>query len=307
MKSLFALVACLALVGLNLPSYELLAFNQHLFLAVTVLGLNFALGLGGQVSLAHGAFCGLGAYGSTLLHGLWPGGGLVILPGLGLAVFLLGALLSRPIEKLGEGFLAMATLGLGLIFTNLLLSLESLTGGPAGLMVDHPLTLLGRPVQGDLAYFLLFLGLLLVGGAVFLRLRDSRPGRALLACKDDPAAASACGVERGRCRALAFGLGAALAALAGALYAHLSGFISPKQFDLELSSRALLYLVIGGPGHLLRPVLAVLVLETVLAKTQFLGEARTLVSGLLLAAALLVGIWSERRALPLPALPRLFK
>jgi len=285
-----SLFAMLALLGFILPNYELLAVSQHLFLAINVMALNFCLGLGGQVSLAQGAFCGLGAYISALLHPVMPGASLAIAVAASGAAFALAAAVSRPLEKLGEGFLAMATLAVTLIFTNLILSFESITGGTAGMMVDLKLSLpfIG-PISGDKPYYFLFLGLLLASVLVFARIRASRLGRALLACHDDPEAASACGVHRAAVRSLAFGLGGALSALAGMLQAHYSGFVSPGQYSLELSLKALLFLVIGGPGRILGPIAAVLILETALSKIHFLGEARVLVHGLLLALALLLG------------------
>ena len=136
--SLGLFFAALAVVGLVTPGFQLLAVNQHLFLAVNVLALNFCLGLGGQISLAQAAFAGLGAYGSVLLHDRFPEATLVIVPAVVLGTGLLAAMLSRPMERLGEGFLAMATLCVSLVFTNLVLTLESVTGGSAGLMVERP-------------------------------------------------------------------------------------------------------------------------------------------------------------------------
>lgn len=288
----------LLLLGLFCPSYELLTLNQHLLLAVNVLALNFCLGLGGQVSLAQGAFCGVGAYFSALAHAAWPEGGLLIVPAAAMLAFALAALISLPIETLGEGFLAMATLGIGLIFTNLVLSFQTLTGGAEGMSVAYPLTLPGGyALTGDRCYFFLFFGLLLAGCYMFEALRGARPGRALLACREDALAASACGIDRSRTRAMAFGLGAALSAVAGALYGHYSGFISPRLFDLELSLKTLLFLVIGGPGRIFVPLVAVLCLESIFARLHFLGEAKVLFNGLLLAGALLLRPYLETRSL----------
>lgn len=295
-KAVIAFFLLLGASGLVLPDFQLLAFNQYLFLAINVLALNFCLGLGGQISLAQGAFAGLGAYASLILHARFPEASALIIPATTIGVFLLAGLLSLPMEKLGEGFLAMATLGVSLIFTNLVLTFDDLTGGSAGMMTDAPLTLPGIGViAGDRAYFLVFLGLLALGAYVFLALRNSRLGRALLACKDDPPAAASCGVNRALVRALAFGLGGALSSLSGIAYGHYSGFISPDQFSLELSLKALLFLVIGGPGNLMRPILAALVLETALGRMHFLGDARTLCNGLLLGSALLFGYWRESK------------
>jgi len=291
------LLLALAAMGPLVPAYELLGLNQHLLLACNVLALNYILGLGGQASLAQGAFCGLGAYLSVLAHQVFPGASPLILVGVVLCVWALGFGLSYPLERLGEGFMAMATLGLSLIFTNLAVSLASITGGPDGMLVNTPLSFFGLvALRGDLAHFYFFLALLGVGLYLFLALRNSRLGRALLACKADPMAAAACGIRRPMARSMAFGLGAALSALAGAVYAPYGGFISPGEFGLDLSLKTLLYLVIGGPGNPIRPILAVLGLESFFSHAHFLGEARTLVHGLLLGAALLAPVaWKRLR------------
>lgn len=294
--SLALFFAALAGVGCLTPGFRLVAVNQHLFLAVNVLALNFCLGLGGQISLAQAAFAGLGAYASVLLHARFPGATLVIVPAVVLGVGLLAGLVSRPMERLGEGFLAMATLCVSLVFVNLVLTLEGITGGSAGLMVDGGLFLPGiGELGGDRATFFLFALLLALGAYVFLALRDSRLGRALAACRDDRHAASSLGIDRPAVRALSFGLGGGLSAAAGIVHGHYTGFISPEQFHLELSLKALLFLVIGGPGNLLRPLVAALLLETAMGWLQFLGEARTLVNGMLLGTALLVGYWRGSR------------
>ena len=293
--SLILFFGALLAVGLFAPGFRLLAVNQHLFLAVNVLALNFCLGLGGQISLAQAAFAGLGAYGSVLLHARFPDATLVIVPLVIVGTGFLAALVSRPMERLGEGFLAMATLCVSLVFANLVLTAEGLTGGSAGAMVEHRLRLpLVGELAGDRLTFFLFFGLLLLGAGVFLRLRDSRMGRALAACRDDRHAASSLGIDRPAVRSLSFGLGGGLSAAAGVIHGHYTGFVSPEQFHLELSLKALLFLVIGGPGNLLRPLLAALVLETAMGWLSVLGDARTLVNGLLLGTALLVGYWRCR-------------
>ena len=294
--SLALFFAAMTVVGLATPAHRLIGVNQHMFLAVNVLALNFCLGLGGQISLAQAAFAGIGAYASVLLHARFPGATLLVAPAVVVGVGLLAALVSRPMERLGEGFLAMATLCVSLVCVNVALTMESLTGGAAGMMVEAKLALPGiGALAGDRVTFFLFLLLLALGAYVFLALRDSRLGRALAACRDDRHAASSLGIDRPAVRAVSFGLGGGLSAAAGVVHGHYTGFISPEQFSLELSLKALLFLVIGGPGNLLRPILAALVLETAMSRLQFLGDARTLVNGLLLGAALLAGYWRARR------------
>ncbi|GFK95256.1 hypothetical protein NNJEOMEG_03114 [Fundidesulfovibrio magnetotacticus] len=284
----------LCAVGAFLPGVALLTLNQHLFLALNVLALNFCLGLGGQASMATGAFCGLGAYASVILHALWPQGTLLIVPGVALGVYVLASAVSKPLEKLGEGFLAMATLCLCLIFHNLVLTFSGLTGGSNGMMVpvSPSLPLVGT-LTGDRANFFALIALIALGGYLFLALRDSRQGRALMACKDDALAASSCGIDRLSTRALSFGIGGALSAMAGMVLANSTGFISPGQFDLGLSLKTLLFLVIGGPGRLIRPLAAVVALESLIAWFHQLGDATVLAHGLILAIALVAGFWRE--------------
>ena len=90
-----ALSAVLALAGIALPAYRLLAVNQHVFLAVNVLALNFCLGLGGQISLAQAAFAGLGAYASVLAHAAFPQASVLIVPLVILATGLLAESMSE--------------------------------------------------------------------------------------------------------------------------------------------------------------------------------------------------------------------
>jgi branched-chain amino acid transport system permease protein len=303
LKNLSAFLAFIIALGAFLPNVHLLTLNQHLFLAANVLALNFSLGLGGQASMATGAFCGLGAYASVILHGLWPQGTLVIVPAVALFAYACASGVSKPLEKLGEGFLAMATLCLCLIFVNLILTFTPITGGSNGMMVSaHPsLPFIGE-LKGDRATFATLIALLALGGYLFTALRHSRQGRALLACKDDALAASSCGIDRVSTRALSFGVGGALSAMAGMILANSTGFISPGQFDLGLSLKTLLFLVIGGPGRLVRPLLAVVILESLLAWFHALGEATVLVHGLILTTALIAGYWRETGKLRL--LPR---
>lgn len=303
MRNLGLFLAAMAGLGAVLPGVHLLTLNQHLFLALNVLALNFCLGLGGQASMATGAFCGFGAYAMVIGLDFWPQGALVIVPAVAFAAYLLASWVSKPLEKLGEGFLAMATLCLGLIFVNLVLTFTPVTGGSNGMMVLNPpsIPFVGE-LTGDRANFAALLILLAVGGYLFASLRASRLGRALLACKDDALAASSCGIDRLSVRAVSFAIGGAFSALAGMMLANSTGFISPGQFDLGLSLKTLLFLVIGGPGRITRPLVAVVALESLIAWFHALGEATVLVHGLILATALVAGYWRETGRLRL--LPR---
>lgn len=289
-----ALLTALVLAGILLPGVRLLELNQHLFLAANVLALNFCLGLGGQTSMAHGAFCGMGAYGSVIAHSLFPGHTLVVLVVVLALTFAVAYVVAYPLETLGAGFLAMSTLGVSLIFTNFIIAGEGVTGGTDGLLASESLSLFGYTLAGDRAFCFAFIALIAVSLLVYVRLRDSRLGRALAACSSDPQAASSCGINRPATSSLAFGVGACVAACAGVLSAHYTGFINPGMFDLGLSLKVLLFLVIAAPGRVVRPLVVVIVLEVIFARLHALGDAKTLIHGLLLAGALVVSMHSDR-------------
>lgn len=210
-----------------------------------VVGLNLLLGYAGQISLGHAAFFGLGAYTSGLLTatcGLNPW--LALLLGLlltGVAAFLIGV----PALKLHGYYLAMATLGFGIIIY-IILNQATWTGGPSGLTGIPSLALFGLPLNtpGRL-YFLIWtvLGVILLLSA---NLVDSRVGRALRALHFSELAAQAVGVDTARLKLLIFIWSALYASLAGSLYAHTLNFIAPSAFGFMFSIKLVTMVVVGG-------------------------------------------------------------
>lgn len=242
---LFALVVLAILAGLD-NEYYFTLLNFVGIHTLLVVGLNLLVGYAGQISLGHAAFFGLGAYTSGILTatcGVNPW--LALLAGLavsGGAAFLIGV----PALKLRGYYLAMATLGFGIIVSIILSQTQPLTGGPSGLSGIPPLTLAGFPLNTARRLFPLIwltVGLIL---ALSANLVDSRAGRALRALNDSEAAAASLGVNTARLKLKIF-IGSALyASLAGSLYAHSLNFIAPASFGFMFSIKLVAMVVLGG-------------------------------------------------------------
>jgi branched-chain amino acid transport system permease protein len=228
--------------------------------ALLVVGLNLLLGYAGQISLGHAAFFGLGAYTSGILtatYGLDPW--LALPVGLlvaGAAAFLVGV----PALKLRGYYLAMATLGFGIIVYIIFNQTQELTGGPSGLSGIPSLSLAGFPLDSPDRLFLL---IWLVLGVILLlssNLVDSRLGRALRALHDSEAAAQSLGVDTARAKLLIFVWSALYAALAGSLYAHTLNFIAPSSFTFMFSIKLVTMVVVGGMASIWGSLLGAVVL-----------------------------------------------
>lgn len=214
--------------------------------SLIAMGLSLLMGYAGQVSLGHAAFFGLGAYTSGILCVK-----LAVSPWLAMVggALLTGAVayaVGVPSLKLKGHYLAMATLGFGVIVTIVLNEEVELTGGPSGLSDVPGLEILGVPVRGDLEFYILVWSMVLLVLVFCLNVIHSRIGRALRSIHDSEVAADAMGVETARYKVMVFVLSAVLASLAGSLYGHYVGFLSPGSFDLLLSIRLVMMVVVGG-------------------------------------------------------------
>lgn len=212
--------------------------------AIAGLGVILIVGQSGQISLGQGALLAVGAYVQTYLclRG-WPA--LLALP---LALALGGAggwFASLPARRLGGLYFGMSTLAFALIVEEVLVRWESVTRGSAGLAV--PAFGAGGWTAGSPErQALVSLVALAVAFWCCRRLLASRIGRAWRAVRDDEVAAAACGIDPAEAKTRAFVAGGALSGLAGALYAHWIGFVSPEQFGLQLSFELLILAFVGG-------------------------------------------------------------
>ncbi len=213
---------------------------------ILAVGLNLLMGYAGQVSLGHAAFYGLGAYASAILTTR-----MGISPWLAMAI---GVILTSAIAygigvqalKLRGHYLAMATLGFGIIVSIVFLQWEPLTGGTSGIF-GIPSLQVGNLVLGnDVSMYYLVWGLAALVIALSANIVNSRIGRAFRAVHGSEVAASTLGVDTTRYKVQVFVLSAALASVAGSLYAHYVTFISPEPFGFKFSVELVVMVVIGG-------------------------------------------------------------
>jgi ABC-type branched-subunit amino acid transport system ATPase component/ABC-type branched-subunit amino acid transport system permease subunit len=283
-----ALAAVVVVIPFVAPNAFFIYFAQSLaYTAIAVIGLNLLLGLTGQMSLGHAGFYALGSYGSALLASklgwpLW-----FSIPG-GVAVAAAGGFLVGLVARRTRGlFLAMSTLAFGYIVEIAAQRWISLTGGTMGLM-SLPVIDFGNFKRGP-TYFFWFAGALFLLVQLFSDyIHASGKGRALLAMKESDAFAETVGINVGARRTGIFAVSALLAGLAGALFAHQSGFVGSDAFGLRLSLDLLIAAVIGGLGNTNGPLAGTLLIMVMAELIAPLQNYALLVRGVILVAVLML-------------------
>jgi len=236
------------LLPLLFPSAYYYRIGALVFIfALAGLGLNLLMGFAGQVSLGHAGFLGIGAYavavGPTHL-GAPPW--LCIVGGASLAG-VMAFIVGRPILRLKGHYLAVATLGFGLLIAIVLTNEAAWTGGPDGMLVPR-LVLLGFPLRGSEAWYWIGALTFVVGAALALNLIDSPTGRALQAIHDSEVASRVLGVDVARHKLAIFVISAIYAAIAGSYLALLNGHITPDVSGFLRSIELVAMVVLGGMG-----------------------------------------------------------
>ncbi len=214
------------------------------------IALNLLLGYAGQISLGHAGFFGLGAYLSGILTASYGWNAWLAMPLAAVTVGILAYLIGFPILKLKGHYLAMATLGLGIIIYIVFNETVDLTGGPSGLSGIPNLAIGGLRFDSDVKNYYLVWGFTLATVLFALNLANSRVGRALRAVHDSEVAARVVGVNSRLLKVQIFAVSAIFSSLAGSLYAHTMTFISPASFGFNFSVELLTMVVIGGLGSI---------------------------------------------------------
>jgi branched-chain amino acid transport system permease protein len=243
---LYVLVAVLLVLPFVLPNsfYVDLAVRMAIN-AVIVLGLNLLIGFAGQISLGHAGFLGIGAYASAVLPTHFGWHPLAAMAAGAAATGILAALVARPIFKLKGHYLAMATLGLGIILNIAFRNEAGWTGGPDGMPVPA-MGLFGFELSTDRQWYWVVAGLLAFSVWASLNLIDSPFGRALRALHGSEVASQVVGVNVVRYKVAIFVLSAVFASLMGSVTAHYVGFVSPHFTDFFHSIELVTMVVVGG-------------------------------------------------------------
>jgi len=212
--------------------------------------LNLLLGYAGQISLGHAGFFGLGAYLSGIMTTTYSIGPWLAMPIAAIVVGIIACLIGFPVLKLKGHYLAMATLGLGIIIFIVFNETVDLTGGPSGLSGIPNLKIAGVTFDSDVKNYYLIWFFTLAVMLFSLNLANSRVGRALRAVHDSEIAAQVLGVNARILKVQVFTLSAIISSIAGSLYAHTMTFISPASFGFNFSIELLTMVVIGGLGSI---------------------------------------------------------
>lgn len=259
--------------------------------ALAAAGLNLILGYAGQISIAHGAFMGIGGYAVAILSvnvGLPFWVGLAVGTALG---FLLGLGIGAPALRVTMHYLAMITLGVHVVFLLVAQNEAWLTGGGFGITdVPRP-TVIGISTESDAVYHIFVACMVTLGLAGLYALLNSTWGRAFKAIRENDKRAEMLGINVTGYKLLAFAIGSAVAAFAGALLAPLLGFIDPTSFQLTLSFSMLLMIVVGGLGRFEGPLLGALIVTLL---PEFLRAAQGLYLILFAALTLLLLVYMPK-------------
>ncbi len=263
-----AIVVLVGLVVLSAPlwmnGYPIYVLSLVGIFGLVAIGLNFLTGYAGQISLGHAAFFAIGAYATGLLTKKVGLPFVLSLPLAGVLATAVGAVAALPALRLKNLYLAIATLGFGVVVQKLLFEWQSLTGGGAGLEVPAPRW--GPIVLSTASHmYYLIVAVVILGTWAAVNIVRTGSGRAMVMVRESEVAAGCLGISVAKYKVIAFSLSGFYTAVAGGLYCYLVRYINPESFNVNMSITFLSMIVIGGlgtiPGSLLGAVFYVLAPE----------------------------------------------
>ena len=214
--------------------------------SIVGLGMMLLIGFTGQISLGHAAFMAVGAYTEALLAA--KGVPFVVsISAAALLSALVGIVIGLPALRLKGIYLAIATISFGFIVEEIVTRWDSVTGGNSGKTLKA-IDLFGLQINDDIRLYYLCLAILAIVMLGIVNLMRSPTGRAFVAIRDSEVSAQSMGINLAYYKTVSFAISAALAGIAGALYAHKISFISPEQFGLLQSIELATIVFIGGLG-----------------------------------------------------------
>jgi len=247
------LLVALLLLPFLVKNYRVFQFNLVMVYAIAILGLNILTGFNGQISLGHGAFYAFGAYTAAIMMDKLGVPYWATLPVAFVVCFGFGFLVGFPALRLAGHYLALATFALALAVPQLLKykQIEGITGGVQGIVLTKPeppfsFRFLDQPLSADRWLYFFSLAVTALMFLIAWNLLRGRVGRALIAVRDHPIAATAMGINLPVFKSLTFGVSAGITGLAGALGAIVVAFVSPDSFTVNLSIFLLVGVVVGG-------------------------------------------------------------
>ena len=245
------------------------------------LSLNLVLGYTGQLNLGQSAFFAIGAYVSTLLIKDYGWNFWLAAPVAVCSAGLLGLALAAFATRLRGHYLAIASLGFAVITYQVLVNWEKVTQGVRGIYGIMP------PVANRAGLFYLVAGIAVVVYVLIDNLVRSPVGDTLRAIREDEVSAASLGINATVWKAFAFGIGAAIAGLAGCFYPGFVGTLVPDAFNIVESFTMMAMVIVGGMGTMIGPVVGAIVLTFLPELLRGFGELRLLIYGLALTLVVL--------------------
>ncbi|MGW5051868.1 branched-chain amino acid ABC transporter permease [Actinokineospora sp. NPDC004072] len=275
------------------------AANVGIYAAVAI-GLNIVVGLAGLLDLGYVAFLGIGAYVAANLSGAAAAKYDIQLPFVLVVVIaaviagIFGAVVGSPTLRVRGDYLAIVTLAFGEIFKKSAQNdIGGWTGGANAIPNVPPIEWFGQPFNAELEiggiklptgvlYYVLIVVMVALIMLVFANLKNSRIGRAWIAIREDEDAARAMGIKTGQTKILAFLIGAMLAGIAGAVFAHKTSTVTFESFQFIESVTLLAAVILGGMGSIPGAVLGASLLLILPEKLREFDEYRLMLFGLAL-------------------------
>lgn len=283
---LFAVIlvaALLAAAPLFLNAYQVDVLNSIGLYGLLALGLNLILGEAGLFNMGHAAFYAVGAYTAAILNTRYQIPILWTLPLSGLTAGLFALAVARPVVHLRGDYLLIVTIGVGEIVRIALVNdIFGMTGGANGIFGISRPQLFGIVIRRPQEFFYLIWGCVALTIFLFLRLKQSRFGRALNYLREDEVAAEGSGINTAYYKLAAFGLGAAWAGMAGTLFAAKMTIISPESFNFWESVVLFMIVILGGAGNIVGVLLAAFLVIGLPELFREFASARMLVFGLVM-------------------------
>jgi branched-chain amino acid transport system permease protein len=241
-----------AVIPFVMKNFYIFQITLAIIYAIAILGLNLLTGFNGQFSLGHSAFYAIGAYTAAIMMDGFDINYVWTLPAAAIVCFVFGFLFGLPALRLEGVYLALATFALAIAIPQVLKSsvVEHWTGGVQGIVIIKPEAPFGLPMSSDQWLYAFTVLVAIVMYVCAANLVRSRTGRALIAIRDHPVAASAMGINVSLYKSLTFGVSALYTGVAGALGAIAIAFVAPDSFTFVLAVALFVGLVVGGVGSI---------------------------------------------------------
>ena len=293
-------IVVLLLVGTVGGTYQSQIATLAAIYVILASSLNLLLGYSGLLSLGHQAFFGFGAYASAILttnFGLPVPIGVI---GAALAGLCAAWAVGKITLRLRAAFFVIATFAVAEIVRQVALNWTSVTGGPMGFSGIPPLGIGGIELIQPQQVFPVVFVVALISVLFVSRLAQSGLGYSLRGLAKNENLAKAVGIDTARHANLAFSIGGAMAAVAGALYAHTIGFVSPEILNFSVMINILLMVIGGGLGTVIGPVIGAILFTQLPEFLRFSDDWRLVIYGLVLVLLIRFlprGLWGTVESL----------